>query len=82
MVVMKSKDAQRRFGGMVDAARKEPVTITRNDRPVVVVIDHEYYQHLMELEDECWPRVRAPRPLPAIWARKSAEVLREMLDAN
>jgi prevent-host-death family protein len=80
---MKSKDAQRCFGGMVDTARNEPVTITRNDRPTVVVIDHAYFERLVELEDEMLAmQARAAAASGYLGTEKSAEVLREMLNAD
>lgn len=54
MTTITSKDAQNKFGTMLDTARKEPVTITRHDRPVAVVVSPERYAELEALEDSMW----------------------------
>ncbi|MGY6628967.1 MAG: type II toxin-antitoxin system Phd/YefM family antitoxin [Oceanicaulis sp.] len=36
-------DAKNRFGELLDAARREPVSIERHGRPVAVMISHEEY---------------------------------------
>ncbi|MBI5329362.1 MAG: type II toxin-antitoxin system Phd/YefM family antitoxin [Betaproteobacteria bacterium] len=41
MKIMSARDAKNRFGEFLDAARREPVVITRNDRPVGVMISIE-----------------------------------------
>ena len=41
MKVMTARDAKNHFGEFLDAARREPVVITRNDRPVGVMISIE-----------------------------------------
>jgi prevent-host-death family protein len=46
MRTMTSVEAQSRFGEMLDAARREPVTITRRGRPVAVVMSPEDIQEL------------------------------------
>lgn len=41
MKIMTARDAKNRFGEFLDAARREPVIVTRNDRPVGVMISFE-----------------------------------------
>ena len=41
MKVMSARDAKNRFGEFLDAARREPVVVTRNDRPVGIMISIE-----------------------------------------
>lgn len=41
MKVMSARDAKNRFGEFLDSARREPVVITKNDRPVGVMISIE-----------------------------------------
>jgi len=41
MKVMSARDAKNRFGEFLDAARREPVVVTKNDRPVAIMISIE-----------------------------------------
>ena len=60
MTTITSKDAQNRFGELIDTAQREPVVITRRDRPIAVVISNEQYKRLEALEDALWAaRARA-----------------------
>jgi prevent-host-death family protein len=43
MRTMTSVEAQNRFGELLDAAQREPVTITRRGRPVVYVLSQQEY---------------------------------------
>ncbi len=54
MVTVTSKEAKEKFGVLVDTARREPVTITKHNRPAVVVISTERYAELEALEDKLW----------------------------
>lgn len=38
MKIMSARDAKNRFGEFLDAARREPVIVTRNDRPDGIMI--------------------------------------------
>lgn len=38
---MTARDAKNRFGEFLDAARREPVVVTKNDRPVAIMISIE-----------------------------------------
>ncbi len=38
MKIMTARDAKNHFGEFLDAARREPVDVTRNDRPVGIMI--------------------------------------------
>lgn len=46
MRVMTSVEAQNHFGELIDAAQREPVTITRRGRPVVYVVSQQEYDEL------------------------------------
>lgn len=46
--------AKTEFGALVDQARKHPVTITRNSRPVAVILSPEEFQRFSEIEDRFW----------------------------
>jgi prevent-host-death family protein len=41
MKTMTARDAKNHFGEFLDAARREPVVVTRNDRPVGIMISIE-----------------------------------------
>jgi prevent-host-death family protein len=41
MKVMSAREAKNRFGEFLDAARREPVLVTKNDRPVAIMISIE-----------------------------------------
>lgn len=46
--------AKTAFAELIDAARKEPVTITRNKRAVAVVLSPEEYERFEALDDAFW----------------------------
>ena len=41
MKTMTARDAKNRFGEFLDAVRREPVLVTKNDRPVGIMISIE-----------------------------------------
>lgn len=41
MKVMTTRDAKNHFGEFLDSARREPVVVTKNDRPVAIMISVE-----------------------------------------
>ena len=41
MKTMTARDAKNRFGEFLDAVRREPVVVTKNDRPVGIMISIE-----------------------------------------
>ncbi|HRO59450.1 MAG TPA: type II toxin-antitoxin system Phd/YefM family antitoxin [Burkholderiaceae bacterium] len=41
MKVISARDAKNRFGEFLDAVRREPVVVTKNDRPVGIMISIE-----------------------------------------
>ncbi len=43
MKIMTALEAKNRFGEVMEAAQRQPVSITRNGRPSVVVISAESY---------------------------------------
>lgn len=44
------QDAKNRFSEVVEAARREPQTVTKHGKPAVVVVAVEEYQRLQHLE--------------------------------
>lgn len=47
-------EAKNRFADLVDLARTEPVTITRNDRAVAIVLSPAEYARLTTSDDAYW----------------------------
>ena len=47
-------EAKNRFADMVDSARVEPITITRNDRAIAVVLSPDEYSRLLVSDDAYW----------------------------
>ena len=44
------QDAKNRFSAVIEAARREPQTVTKHGTPVVVVVDAVEFARLRELE--------------------------------
>jgi prevent-host-death family protein len=44
MKIMTAIEAKNRFGQLIDAAQRQPVTVTKQGRPSVVVMSMEDYQ--------------------------------------
>lgn len=51
MKTLSAKEAKYGFGRLIDAARAEPVMITKHGRPVVVVMAVEEYKRLTDSKD-------------------------------
>jgi antitoxin Phd len=49
------QDAKDRFSAVVEAARREPQTVTKHGKPAVVIVAADEYDRLRQLE-----RLRAP----------------------
>lgn len=47
-------NAKLNFGQLLETAQREPVTITKKDRPVAVIVSQVEYDRLMALEDAIW----------------------------
>lgn len=56
MSIMSANDAKARFGQLLDAAQREPVTIEKHGRPVAVVLSKSAYDEIEALKLE---RLRA-----------------------
>lgn len=53
---MSASDAKNNFGDLLEDARKNPITIERNGRPVAVVISAEEFERMEAMEDAYWGR--------------------------
>ena len=51
-----AKDAKNRFGQLLDAARRAPVRVTRNGRPVAIMLSVQHYERL---RGAAWERFSA-----------------------
>ena len=51
MRTVSAKEARGKFGALKDTALREPVTITKHNRPWVVVVSSEEYARLEAMED-------------------------------
>jgi antitoxin Phd len=49
------QDAKNQFSAVVEAARREPQTVTKHGKPAVVVVDAEHYERLSKLEKATAP---------------------------
>ena len=52
MTSFSATDAKNKFGFVLDAAQREPVTITKQGRQVAVVLSQVDYERLVELESK------------------------------
>ena len=52
MRTMTSVEAQNRFGELLDAAQREPVTITRRGRTVAFMVSSQDMEELMEIRKQ------------------------------
>jgi prevent-host-death family protein len=57
------QDAKNQFSAVIEAAQREPQTVTKHGKPAVVVIDAAEYQRLRQLE-----RAKAPSFAEALLA--------------
>lgn len=83
MVTLTSKEAKEKFGVLVDTARREPVTITKHNRPAVVVISSERYAELEALEDEVWvSKAREAEKKGYLGTEESEAAIQRILNAE
>ena len=59
MKTMTSKEAQNSFGAFLDTAQREPVMVTRRNRPVGVMLSMENLPALFELADSMRETIKA-----------------------
>lgn len=78
-----SKNAQDHFGRLLDEVQREPVTITRHDRPVAVVVSRQRFEELEALEDAIWAaRARAAAQSGSVGVEATAEFIARTLNAE
>lgn len=72
--------AKTEFASLIDTARQEPVTITRNSRAVAVILSPEEYARLVALEDAHWgKRAKKAEAGGYLNAEESEEFLNSIL---
>ena len=83
MKEMASKKAKDNFGELLDTAQKEPVQITKKDRPVAVVISLDEYHRLQEIEDSWWAdKAKSASKKGYVGTKKSEALLNRLLNAE
>lgn len=83
MRTMSAKEAKDGFGALIDAAQREPVTITRQGREVAVVLSKQDFARFAALEDAHWGRLAmAAMEEGSIGVEESEKLLRDMLHAE
>lgn len=91
MVRLTSKEAQNRFGQLLDTAQREPVEITRHGRPAAFLVSPQEMEELLnarrrrsnavaQLEE--WSRRAAKQATPAAAELTDEEVNRMVHDAR
>jgi prevent-host-death family protein len=71
MRTMTSVEAQNRFGELLDAAQREPITITRRGRPVVYVVSQQEYDTLTQTAKSAKSQTEIAKAQAAIAAFRS-----------
>ncbi len=78
-----ASDAKNQFGRLLDAARRRPITIEKNSRPVAVLVSIEDYDRFETLDDAYWVK-RAEKAMKGgfLGVKESERFLKEMLNAT
>ncbi len=81
---MAAKEAKNHFGELLDTARREPVTIEKNGRPVAVVLSIEDFKRFEEIEDAIWGARAEEAEKAGAWLGpdESGKLLQELLNAK
>jgi prevent-host-death family protein len=80
---MPAKEAKQSFGALLDAAQREPVTITKNGREVAVLVSKEDFERLEALEDAYWGRLAEEAHKEGyIGVEESEKLLNRLLNAK
>lgn len=83
MRTVSAKEAKDGFGALLDAAQREPVTITKKGRAVAVVLSKEDYARLEGLEDAQWGRLaEQARKDGFVGPEESEKLLTDLLHAQ
>ena len=78
-----ARDAKTNFGELLDTAIREPVSITRNGRPVAVVLSRQDFERLAAIEDAWWARrTEAGEAEGLLSPQDSEEFLKTLINAR
>jgi antitoxin Phd len=91
MITMTSVEAQNRFGRLLDAVQREPITITRNGRIAAFIVSPQDMDDLINArskrskavaEFEAWSQRAAASALPAAAELTDDDVLRMVKESR
>ena len=91
MITMTSVEAQNRFGRLLDAVQREPITITRNGRIAAFIVSRQDMDDLINArskrskavaEFEAWSQRAAASALPAAAELTDDDVLRMVKESR
>jgi prevent-host-death family protein len=54
MVTVAATDLKNKLGQIIDQARREPILVQSHGRDMVVILDHNEFLRLRQLEDLYW----------------------------
>ena len=75
-------EAKNRFADLVDLARIEPVTITRNSRAVAIVLSPAEYSRLLVSDDAYWgEQAKSAKKSDLLSTTESSDFLNSILNA-
>jgi prevent-host-death family protein len=79
MLTMTSLAAQSQFGNLIDSSQRQPVTITRRGRPVMVTMSYEdYIQRKKTIPYEVFKLISTNFPLRG---KEAGDAMRSMLNS-
>jgi antitoxin Phd len=80
---MSASEAKNNFGELLEFARKNPVKIERNGRPVAVMLSAEEYERMEAMEDAWWAKQAEEASKEGFLGNKESEsFLAEMLNVK
>ncbi|MDZ4834014.1 MAG: type II toxin-antitoxin system Phd/YefM family antitoxin [Candidatus Melainabacteria bacterium] len=83
MKTVTATELKTKTGETLDAAQKEPITIEKNGRPIVVIVPQADYERLTKLENDYWlARVEASESSGYIGTEDTTAFFKEMLKGN
>ena len=77
MITVTSVEAQKRFGQLLDMARREPVTVTRHGRPAAFIVSPQDMEALLDA------RARRSKAVQALetWSTRAKTLARPAAEA-
>ena len=82
-ITIPATKAKTSFAKLIDTARIEPVTVTRNNRAIAVVLSPEEFERLSATDDAYWvEQASKAKKGGFVGAWKSLDFLSTVLDAK